>query len=96
MNQYQKLLEKEEYAFLKNNDRLGKRIILLGLAGSFSYGTNNENSDGSFKKEFFDLVSEYEEKFNRASQRTSLPDEPDFDKVQDLVMEINEEVITRE
>ena len=55
-----------------------------------------QNSDGSFKKEFFDLVSEYEEKFNRASQRTSLPDEPDFDKIQDLVMEINEEVITRE
>lgn len=55
-----------------------------------------QNSDGSFKKEFFDLVSEYEDKFNQASQRTSLPDEPDFDKIQDLVMEINEEVITRE
>ena len=54
-----------------------------------------QNSDGSFKKEFFDLVSEYEDKFNQASQITSLPDEPDFDKIQNLVMEINEEVITR-
>lgn len=41
----EKLLEREEYSFLKNNKHLGNKIILLGLAGSYSYGTNNENSD---------------------------------------------------
>ena len=49
MKKFYDLLEKEEYAFLKNDDRLGKRILLLGLAGSYSYGTNNENSDIDFR-----------------------------------------------
>ena len=53
-----------------------------------------QNADGSFKKEFFDLVEEYENKFNQASLKTALPDQPDFDKIQNLVMEVNEEVIT--
>ena len=34
MKKFNDLLETKEYAFLKNNDRLGKRIILIGLAGS--------------------------------------------------------------
>lgn len=38
-------LKQEEYEFLKTNEHLGKNIILLGLAGSYSYGTNNEQSD---------------------------------------------------
>ncbi len=39
------LLEKEEYNFIHINPRLGQNIILLGLGGSYSYGTNNDNSD---------------------------------------------------
>lgn len=39
------LLEREEYNFIKTNEHLGKHVILLGLAGSYSYGTNYENSD---------------------------------------------------
>lgn len=39
------LLQQPEYTFLQTNPHLGKHIILLGLAGSYSYGTNNENSD---------------------------------------------------
>lgn len=39
------ILENSEYDFLRNNEHLGGNIILLGLAGSNSYGTNNENSD---------------------------------------------------
>lgn len=34
-----------EYDFLRNNENLGKNIILLGLGGSHAYGTENENSD---------------------------------------------------
>ncbi len=30
---------------LKTDPHLGKHIILLGLAGSYAYGTNQENSD---------------------------------------------------
>lgn len=39
------LLEGEEYNFIKKDEHLGRYVILLGLAGSYSYGTNNENSD---------------------------------------------------
>ncbi len=39
------LLHSKEYDFLRREEHLGSRIILLGLAGSYSYGTNNEKSD---------------------------------------------------
>ena len=39
------LLVKEEYNFIHTNPRLGQNIILLGLGGSYSYGTNNDSSD---------------------------------------------------
>lgn len=39
------LLTSPEYNFLRTNQHLGKQIILLGLAGSYSYGTNNGDSD---------------------------------------------------
>ena len=42
---FKKILEKEEYDFLKTNEHLGKNICLLTLGGSYSYGLNNENSD---------------------------------------------------
>lgn len=42
---YASILKGEEYNFLQTDEHLGKHIILLGLAGSYSYGTNNENSD---------------------------------------------------
>ena len=34
-----------EYDFLRENEHLGSRLILLGLGGSHSYGTNNADSD---------------------------------------------------
>lgn len=34
-----------EYSFLRNNEHLGSNIILLGLGGSYAYGTNIETSD---------------------------------------------------
>lgn len=41
----EKLLSQPEYAFLKTEERLKNNIILLGLAGSYSYGTNVPTSD---------------------------------------------------
>lgn len=38
-----------EYDFLRTDERLGKRIILLGLGGSHAYGTNNPDSDIDFR-----------------------------------------------
>ena len=40
-----KVLFTKEYEFLKTNDHLGNNIILIGLGGSYAYGTEKE--DGS-------------------------------------------------
>lgn len=42
---YKDILRQTEYSFIKTNEHLGKHVILLGLAGSYSYGTNIESSD---------------------------------------------------
>lgn len=38
-------IKSPEYDFLRTNENLGDNIILLGLGGSYAYGTNNEDSD---------------------------------------------------
>ena len=40
-----KILFSKEYEFLKTNEHLGDNIILIGLGGSYAYGTNTKNSD---------------------------------------------------
>ena len=42
---YSEILNGTEYNFIRTNEHLGKHVILLGLAGSYSYGTNIETSD---------------------------------------------------
>lgn len=42
---YSAILKRREYKFIDTDEHLGKHVILLGLSGSYSYGTNNENSD---------------------------------------------------
>ena len=42
---YQTILQQTEYDFIKTNAHLGKHVILLGLAGSYSYGTDIDTSD---------------------------------------------------
>lgn len=39
------ILQRVEYNFLREDERLGKNIAYLTLAGSIAYGTNNANSD---------------------------------------------------
>ena len=48
MPDFNVLLQAEEYDFLRTNERLGNRIMLLGLSGSYGYGTNREGSDVGF------------------------------------------------
>ena len=42
---FQKLINSSQYDFLRTNEHLGDKIILLGLGGSYAYGTNIETSD---------------------------------------------------
>ena len=45
LQEIKQTLNTTEYLFLKENEHLGKNIILLGLGGSHAYGTNNKDSD---------------------------------------------------
>ena len=46
---FKKIMNSAEYDFLRTNERLGNRIMLLGLGGSYAYGTSNDNSDIDFR-----------------------------------------------
>ena len=45
LEQIKSKLHTSEYDFLRNNEHLGKNIILLTLGGSHAYGTETPNSD---------------------------------------------------
>ena len=55
---FKALLNTKEYDFIRTNKRLGNRIMLLGLGGSYAYGTNNENSDIDFRGVTLQLPSD--------------------------------------
>lgn len=60
MQNYKKILYGTEYSFIQTNEHLGKQVILLGLAGSYSYGANIETGDidvrGIMFNQKFDLI----------------------------------------
>ena len=55
---FQELLQTKEYGFLRSEPRLGDRIILLGISGSYGYGTNREGSDVDFRGVTLNLPSD--------------------------------------
>ena len=55
---FKALMNTTEYDFLRSNERLGGRIMLLGLGGSYAYGTNNEVSDIDFRGVTLQLPSD--------------------------------------
>jgi hypothetical protein len=44
--------------------------------------------------EFYEMVDEYENKLDYAAKNTELPDEPDYDRIYELVAEVNESVVS--
>ena len=74
------ILEKEEI----NTYRAGDRDFLLSIRnGAF------QKEDGTYKPEFFEMVSEYEKRLSYAKEHTALPANPDMKKVEEFVMDIN-------
>lgn len=45
------------------------------------------------RDEFWDLLNEYEKRFEYAKANSSLPDKPDYKKVEEFVMSVNERII---
>ena len=55
---FKKLVNTAEYDFLRTNPRLGSRIMLLGVSGSYGYGTSREGSDIDFRGVTLNLPSD--------------------------------------
>ena len=45
LNDIKTKIQSKEYSFLKDNEFLGRNVALIGLGGSYAYGTNNDESD---------------------------------------------------
>ena len=54
------------------------------------------NEDGTYKKEFFEMQEELENKFKEVSKTTQLPKVPDYNKVLSLVSDVNEMIMANE
>ena len=81
------ILEKEEIITYRKND--------LDLLMSIRNGAF-QKEDGSFRNEFFEMIDKYEKRLEYDSQNTSLPDHPDYDKINDFVADVNERIIKDE
>ena len=46
---FRELMNTNAYDFLREDPHLGDRIMLLGISGSYGYGTNREGSDIDFR-----------------------------------------------
>lgn len=78
------ILEKGEI----NTYRYEDREFLLSIRnGKF------QKEDGSYMKEFFDLVTDYEKRLKYAKENTDLPATPNMKRVEELVMEVNRRAI---
>ncbi|MDP4144444.1 MAG: nucleotidyltransferase domain-containing protein [Bacillota bacterium] len=65
-----------------NTYRAKERELLLEIrSGKYSYD------------EIFEMVDEYDKQFKYAAKHTNLPEEPDYKKIEDIIIEINRSVI---
>ena len=78
------ILEKEDIVTYRGDD--------MPLLMSIRKG-DYQLEDGTYRPEFFEMVSDFEKRLNYAKQNTSLPDNPDMKKVEEFVMSVNRRAI---
>ena len=89
------LLKTNQYDFLRNDKSLGNNIMLLTLGGSWSYGTQNDNSDVDIRG----IFGETKNQIIGLSESTQFEDEEtdtviySFSKIVKLMMNCNPNVI---
>ena len=49
--------------------------------------------DGTYRQEFFDMVNDFERRFQYAKENTSLPKKPDYKAIEEFVMSVNRRAI---
>jgi hypothetical protein len=65
--------------------------LLMKLRTGHYVGMKDGKEDYSV---IFEMVNEYEKRFKYASENTCLPDKPDYNKINEIVMEINRGVLS--
>lgn len=79
------VLNDGEYKVIMSGDEYHDKII--------------EKVEGFFQAlipEFFEMVNEYEKKMKYARSNSSLPDNPDYKKINEFVASVNERVVKGE
>jgi len=78
------ILERGEIRTYREHDR---EQLLKIRQGQF------QKEDGTFRPEFFEMVSAFERALDYAKKNTSLPEHPDTKRVEEFVMSVNRRVI---
>lgn len=81
------ILEKEEIVTYREKDH---DLLMLIRNGGY------QKEDGTFKSEFFELINDLEKRLNYAKDNTNLPDKPDYHRIEEFVISVNERVVRDE
>ena len=81
------ILEKEEIITYRKDEH---ELLMNIRRGEF------QKEDGTYRTEFYEILADYEKRLHEAAENTSLPDEPDYERVQEFVMSVNERVVRDE
>lgn len=79
------ILEKEDIITNREKDR---ELLMSIRRGDY------QKEDGTYRDEFFQMISELEGRLAYAKENTSLPGSPDMDRVQEFVMGVNRRCLT--
>ena len=81
------ILEKEDIITYREQDH----ELLMSIRNG-----NYQNDDSTFKSEFFEMISDYEQRLVYASNNTNLSVHPDCKCIEQFVMSVNEGVVRNE
>lgn len=80
------ILEKGEICTYRKDDL---ELLLAIRSGEF------QKEDKTFRKEFYELLADYEARLEKATEESILPDNPDMERVEAFVERINRRAIQR-
>ena len=78
------ILENEDIVTYRENDL---ELLMSVRRGDFPL------EDETYRPEFFEMVSEFEQRLAYAKKHTNLPERPDMKKIEEFVMDINRRAI---
>ena len=78
------ILEKEEIVTYREKER----DLLMSIRNGEYLDENRQPIP-----EFYDLLNEYEKRFEYAKNNTSLPEKPDYKRINDFRMSVNERIV---